>query len=178
MKFSNPEDWNKFIERTLYYYDNSNKEFQINIQEKYDYLDELADIINSIKVDNQTNSEALANLGNRRRAAQNKFEMAKQEYEMSIAEIDNNVSILNDAKTIINDFMEFYRRVEAETIASIKEDNQSDDADCDNCKVNDTAQTNDITTTIKENAPQIVAELETLLKTIFGDKIELKDFVK
>ena len=28
MKFSNPEDWNKFIERTLYYYDNSNKEFQ------------------------------------------------------------------------------------------------------------------------------------------------------
>lgn len=144
----------------------------VSTDDKKDYVDNVLDVINAMKKDAQSNTEALEKLSRTRVNATKAFAEAEAEYKSTIAACDMEERVLNNANVLIDNFYKFYTDVL--TIASKHIDDESKCECGGNCKecTCDNKCEQKIKTEVKEKAKQQVKDLNTLFNKIFGIKLD------
>ena len=144
----------------------------VSTDDKKDYVDEVLDIVNTMKKDARSNAEALEKLGRTRAVATKDYEKAiaeaETEYKSTIAACDMEERVLNNANVLIDNFYKFYTDVL--TLASKHIDDESKCECGGNCKecCCDNKCEQKIKTEVKEKSKPQVKDLNTLFNKIFG----------
>ena len=144
----------------------------VSTDDKKDYVDDVLDIVNTMKEDAQCNTEALEKLNRTRANATKAFAEAEAEYKSTIAACDMEERVLNNANVLIDKFREFYTKVL--TLASKHIDDESKcecGGNCKECTCDNKCEQN-IKTEVKEKSKQQVKDLNTLFNKIFGIKLD------
>lgn len=142
----------------------------VEISMKKDYLNDIREIINTLKNDSKTNSDAI-------KAAEKDMMKAEAAYAEAKEKFKSSMVILESAKPIINDFIEYYQRVEAEALHAIAEC-KTCGCDSNTCTCGESANKDisNIATSINEITPQIVSDLADVFGKLFsGNPISNND---
>ena len=144
---------------------------KISQSDKKKYVDDVLDIINTMKQDAEYNNEALEKLDEARAEAltdyNNAVAEAKKDYNATIAGCDTEEKVLNGANTLIERFMDFYTDV-LELASEYIDEKECCDKCCDgDCKCGKHAKTK-VKTEVKEKTKQQVKDLNSLFNKIFG----------
>lgn len=136
--------------------------------QKKDYLNDVHDIIASIKHDYKANHDALVKVKDERekcnvelQKAKTEFETAKKKYKLAEEEFQNNVQhcnslqiVLEDAAKVIDLLSTFYKNIECEGIRILADKK----CDCSGCNCDGNCEEN-VETHTKETSPQKEMEL-------------------
>ena len=152
----------------------------VSTDDKKDYVDDVLDIVNTMKKDTQSNAEALEKLSHTRTNAVKEYNKAiaeaETEYKSTIAACDMEERVLNNANVLIDKFYSFYTDVL--TLASKHIDDESKcecGGNCKECRCDNKCEQK-IKTEVKEKSKPQVRDLNTLFNKIFG--IDLDDLSK
>lgn len=152
---------------------------KVSQSDKKKYVDDVLDIINTMKQDAEYNDEALEKLDETRAEAltdyNNAVAEAKKEYDATIAGCDTEAKVLNGANLLIERFMNFYTDVLELASKHIDEKKCCNKCCEGDCKCGKHAKT-EVKTEVKEKTKQQVKDLNSLFNKIFG--IGLDDLSK
>ena len=148
----------------------------VSTDDKKDYVDNVLDIINAMKEDSQSNTEALEKLSRTRVNATKEYEKAiadaEAEYKSTIAACDTEERVLNNANVLIDKFHEFYTKVLTLASKHIYDESKCEcGGNCKECTCDNKCGQN-IKTEVKETSKQQVKDLNTLFNKIFGIKLD------
>lgn len=150
----------------------------IDNDERREYLDDVNDIIENVKMDLKKTNKTLEGLSIKYDAAKAKYEeainKAQEEYAKEKKEIENAEVLLVAAKKVAEMFQAYYSDVANETILAIKEHDCKCDGTCGpdcNCKCHENNNTNTekIVTECREKEPTTVRDFNDLLDKFFGN---------
>ena len=152
---------------------------KVSESDKEKYVDDVLDIINTMKQDAEYNGEALEKLNETRAEARTDYEAAvaaaKEDYDATVAGCDTEEKVLNGANLLIERFIDFYTDV-FELASEYIDVKECCDKCCDgDCKCGKHAKT-EVKTEVKEKTKQQVKDLNSLFNKIFG--IGLDDLSK
>lgn len=146
---------------------------------KKGYVDEVLDVVNTMKKDARSNAEALEKLGRTRAVATKDYEKAiaeaETEYKSTIAACDMEERVLNNANVLIDKFYSFYTDVLTLASKHIDEPKCECGGNCKECCCDNKCEQK-IKTEVKEKSKPQVKDLNTLFNKIFG--IDLDDLSK
>ena len=151
----------------------------VSTDDKKDYVDNVLDIVNTMKRDARSNAEALEKLGRTRAVATKDYEKtiaeAETEYKSTIAACDMEERVLNNANVLIDNFYKFYTDVLTLASKHIDEPKCECGGNCKECCCDNKCEQK-IKTEVKEKSKPQVKDLNTLFNRIFG--IDLDDLSK
>lgn len=142
--------------------------------DRYEYLEDVRDILNEIAEDAINTNDALDKLNAKRNTLISEFEKVKAEFEKEIANVNRDVEMLVSSQKVINLFGDYYHDIETETLTAINNAELSNKivkraCGCDdNCGPDCKCTCHDVETSCKEVCPTAVHDFNSLLERIFG----------